>query len=163
MTPEEITALFAEAANKFSPIAGAPTDDDLTALRKTLYPLLLSIPYDEDGTHNLIGLIEPPASYIATWGEAFPVPARPPAYDPAIAADARKLSEAWKRLEEAKLEVERLRSRVRELEGELARRIDAERTLRATVARLLSPSDDDGNGEVHVERDGHDDDDDEDK
>ena len=88
MTPEEITALFAEAANKFSPIAGAPTDDDLTALRETLYPLLLSIPYDEDGRHNLIGLIEPPSSYIATWGEAFPVPARPPAYDPAIAADA---------------------------------------------------------------------------
>ena len=88
MTPEEITALFADAAAKFSPFAGAPTDDDLTALRETLYPLLLSIPYDKDGTHNLIGLIEPPSSYIATCGKAFPVPARPPAYDPAIAADA---------------------------------------------------------------------------
>ena len=88
MTPEEITALFADAVNKFTPIVGVPTDDNLTALRKILYPLLLSIPYDKDRVHNLIGLIEPTASYTTTWGAAFPIPARPPAYDPTIAADA---------------------------------------------------------------------------
>lgn len=90
MTPEEITTLFATAAASFQPIAGQPTDDDLTALREVLYPLLLDIPYDEDGAHprhNLIGLVEPTASYTATWGEAFPIPPRPPAY-PAIANDA---------------------------------------------------------------------------
>ncbi len=84
MTPEEITALFATAAASFTPIGGQPTDDDLTALRDVLYPLLLDIPYDDQqgGTHNLIGLIEPTASYTATWGAAFPIPERPPAYPP---------------------------------------------------------------------------------
>ena len=77
MTPEEITALFAMAASAFQPIVGQPSDDDFTALREVLYPLLLDIPYDEDGSHNLIGLIEPRASYTATWGIPFPIPAQP--------------------------------------------------------------------------------------
>jgi hypothetical protein len=81
MTPEEITALFATAASAFQPIVSQPSDNDLTALCDVLYPLLLDIPYDEDGTHNLIGLIKPRASYTATWG------ARPLAY-PAIADNA---------------------------------------------------------------------------
>ena len=46
--PEEITALFA---------SGHPTDNNLTVLCNVLHPLLLDIPYNEDGTHNLIGLI----------------------------------------------------------------------------------------------------------
>ena len=88
MTPEEITALFATAAASLTPIAGQPTDDDLTRLRDVLYPLLLDIPYDKtEGGHNLIGLIEPTASYTERWGAPFPIPARPPAY-PAIADDA---------------------------------------------------------------------------
>lgn len=88
MTPEEITSLFATAANTFQPIVGQPTDDDLTALRDILYPLLLDIPFDEriDG-HNLVGLIEPSAAYAARWGGPFPRPVRPPAY-PALADDA---------------------------------------------------------------------------
>ena len=87
MMPEEITALFTTAASTFTPISGQPTDDDLTALREILYPLLLSIPYDEDGDHNLIGLIENPDTYAETWGAPFPIPARPPAY-PMVADDA---------------------------------------------------------------------------
>ena len=47
MTPEEITAIFATAAAAFQPIVGQPSDDDLTALRDILYPLLLDIPYTE--------------------------------------------------------------------------------------------------------------------
>ena len=94
MTPEEITAIFADAATHFTPINGNPTDDDLTALRELLTPLLLAIPYDMDGDHNLIGLIEPTTAYIATWGEAFPPPMRPPAYDPNIAADATPVIKA---------------------------------------------------------------------
>ena len=91
MTPEEITALFTAASANFTPIAGNPSDDDLTDMREILMPLLLSIPYDETGPdprHNLIGLIESTATYINDWGEAFPIPDRPASYDPAIAADA---------------------------------------------------------------------------
>ncbi len=76
MTPEEITTLFAT----FQTIIGQPTDDDLTAIRDILYPLLLDIPYDEAGTHNLIGLIEPTTTYTDTWGGAFPIPQWPPTY-----------------------------------------------------------------------------------
>ena len=97
MTPEEITSLFATAATTFQHIAGQPSDDDLTVLRDVLYPLLLDIPYDEDGTHNLIGLIEPTASYVATWGTPFPPPVRPPAYpiiDDAATAVVRARQEA---------------------------------------------------------------------
>eukprot|EP00804_Cyclotella_cryptica_P026164 CCRYP_009758-RA/>CCRYP_009758-RA protein AED:0.37 eAED:0.37 QI:0/-1/0/1/-1/1/1/685/212 len=64
---EEITTAFATVATTFQPISGQPSDDDLTEACDVLYPLLLDIPHDEDGTHNLIGLIEPTASYTATW------------------------------------------------------------------------------------------------
>jgi len=87
MTPEEITNLFATVATTIQPISGQPNDDDLTALREVLYPLLLKIPYDEDGAHNLIGIVEPTGSYTTTWGAAFPILLRPPAY-PAIADNA---------------------------------------------------------------------------
>jgi hypothetical protein len=83
MTPEEIITTFTTAAAAFQPIVGQPTDDDLTLLRDMLYPLLLQIPYDEAGTHNLIGILEPDATYTATWHNPFPIPNRPPTY-PAI-------------------------------------------------------------------------------
>jgi hypothetical protein len=102
MSPEEITSSFAVAAASFQPIVGQPTDDDLTALREVLYPLLLEIPYDEPGSHNLIGLIEPTTSYAATWGAAFPVPARPPTY-PVIANDATPVVRARAEAEHAVL------------------------------------------------------------
>ena len=66
MMPEEITTAFATAVAGFQPILGQPTDDDLTLLRKTLYPLLLEIPYNETpppGVLNLIGLLEPTPTY----------------------------------------------------------------------------------------------------
>ena len=94
MTPEEMTTLFATAAMTFH--------DDLTALRDVLYPLLLDIPYDMDGTHNLIGLIEPTASYTATWGNPFPIPPRPPAY-PAIADDASAVIRARREAKQRRL------------------------------------------------------------
>ena len=81
MTPEEINALFATAAMTFPPFAGQLADDDLTALS-----LLLNIPFDMDGAHNLIGIIKPTASYTATWSTPFPIPPCPPAYH-AIADD----------------------------------------------------------------------------
>jgi hypothetical protein len=80
MTPEEITTLFATAAASFQPVIGQPTDNNLTVIHEILYPLLLDIPYDEAGAHNLIGIIEPTASYTATWGNPFPIPPRLPTY-----------------------------------------------------------------------------------
>ena len=74
MSPEEIMAIFSPVAATFSPIKVQPTDDDLTALCEVLHPLLLGIPYNEDGTHNLSSLVEPPAAYAATWGTLFPIP-----------------------------------------------------------------------------------------
>ena len=107
MTPEEITAIFATAAAAFQPIVGQPSDDDLTALRDILYPLLLDIPYTEYAVndplltaHNLVGLIEPVATYTARWGEAFPTPTRPPPY-PAIPDDATAVVRARREAEHA--------------------------------------------------------------
>jgi hypothetical protein len=86
MMPKENTMSFATATASFQPISSQPTDDNLTALWEILYPLLLEIPYDELGTHNLIGIIKATASYMATWGAAFPIPVCPPTY-PIIAND----------------------------------------------------------------------------
>ena len=101
MTPEEITAVFATAATTYPPITGQPTDDDLTAMKDILYPLLLDIPYN-DPDNNLIGIIEPLAAYIATWGQPFPIPAQPPAY-PAIADNATAVVRARSEAEHALL------------------------------------------------------------
>eukprot|EP00804_Cyclotella_cryptica_P019076 CCRYP_014477-RA/>CCRYP_014477-RA protein AED:0.46 eAED:0.46 QI:0/-1/0/1/-1/1/1/0/220 len=96
MTPEEITTVFATAAMTFQPILGQPRGDNLTVC-DILYPLLLNILYDEDNTHNLIGLIEPATLYTATWGTQIPPPPRPPAYpiiDDAATAVVRARQEA---------------------------------------------------------------------
>jgi hypothetical protein len=48
MTPDAITRLFKEAS-----LEGKPTDDDLLAIRETLLPLLMVIPYDQlKGIHS---------------------------------------------------------------------------------------------------------------
>ncbi len=70
------------------------------ALRDIIYPLLLDIPYTEYAandpaltTHNLLGLIKPITTYMARWGEAFPIPTCLPAY-PAIPDNAMVLVQA---------------------------------------------------------------------
>lgn len=57
------------------------------ALRDILYPILLNIPYTKYAVndtaltaHILVGLIEPVATFMAQWGEAFLIPTRPPSY-----------------------------------------------------------------------------------
>ena len=77
MTPEEIALVFADATAKAMPIDGNPSDDDLTAMREVLIPILLSIPYDADGTHNLVGLIQPTATYTRIGAQPSPVPLGP--------------------------------------------------------------------------------------
>ena len=46
MTPDAITRLFKDAYDTFPPLEGKPTDDNLLAIRETLLPLLMVIPYD---------------------------------------------------------------------------------------------------------------------
>ena len=56
MKPDTITALLTEAAAAVTPIVGNPTDDDLTAIRKILTPLLLGVPYDTAGCFSCKGV-----------------------------------------------------------------------------------------------------------
>ena len=82
-------AKFAHSLDNFEPIFGQPSDSDLTRLREAIPPLLLQIPYNKTGAvHNLIGLIQPEAAYVARYGEAFPEPTRVGAYDKTIDDDA---------------------------------------------------------------------------
>ena len=46
MKPNAITLLFREACKAFPPFKGKPTDNDLTAIRETLLPILMEIPCD---------------------------------------------------------------------------------------------------------------------
>ena len=70
MTPDEIATIFADTTATFSPISGEPTNDDLTAIRKVLLPILHNINYDMTGPI----IIKGPTAYAATWGQAFPRP-----------------------------------------------------------------------------------------
>ena len=73
MTPEDIVEKFAHSLDNFEPINGQLSDTHLTRLREAVSPILLQIPYDKMGAvHNLIGLIQPEAAYIARYSEAFP-------------------------------------------------------------------------------------------
>ena len=100
MSPEELLTLLKEAADAFAVPEGKPTDDDITRIYKVLYPLLLSIPYDQEaGRHNLRGLITPKADYIKKYGVSFRRPPRPATYSAAINATT---SDAARRMEEAK-------------------------------------------------------------
>jgi hypothetical protein len=95
MTPDDITTLFAAADEAFPAIVGQPEDHQLHALVELLTPLLLEIPYDsEKGTHNLVGLIQKEADYVAECGTEFVRPIRLAAYDPGIAKDANNLVRA---------------------------------------------------------------------
>ena len=88
MKPEEIVAKFAHSLDQFEPIAGQPSDSDLTRTREVVAPLLLQILNDETGVvHNLIGLIWPEAAYITRCGVALPEPTRVGVYDPSINND----------------------------------------------------------------------------
>ena len=70
MTPNTITRLFKEAYNTFAPLEGnKPTDDDLLAIRETLLPLLVVIPYDQlKGIHSLTAILTEAVKYEADHG-----------------------------------------------------------------------------------------------
>ena len=89
MTPEEIVAKFAHSLEQIDPIAGQPSDSDLTRIREVVAPLPLQILYDKKGAvHNLIGLIWLEAAYITRYSAAFPETAMVGAYDPSIDENA---------------------------------------------------------------------------
>jgi hypothetical protein len=90
MTPDAITLLFREAREAFPPFKGKPTDNVLTAIRKTLLPILMEIPYDQlGGVHSLMAILTDPLRYAADHGSAtFKRPACLPLYDKNIADNA---------------------------------------------------------------------------
>ena len=90
MTPEAITLLLKEATENFTVIDGKPLDEDILAIRKTLLPLLMEIPFDlVGGIHSLTGLITETAAYEADHGNtAFVRPTRLPLYDATIPDNA---------------------------------------------------------------------------
>jgi hypothetical protein len=90
MTPNAIMLLFMEAHEAFPPFKGKPTDDDLTAIRETLLPILMEIRYDQlGGVHSLTAILTDPMRYAANHGgAAFKRLARLPLYDKNIADNA---------------------------------------------------------------------------
>ena len=76
MTPEDVALLFADASAKFDAIVGQPTVGNLHELFEVVYPILLDIPYDASNgaKHNLVGLIDDDAEYLAEYGSAFKRP-----------------------------------------------------------------------------------------
>jgi hypothetical protein len=90
MTPDAITHLFKEAYDTFPPLKGKPTKNDLLAIRRTLLPLLMVIPYDQlGGIHSLVAILTEAAKYKADHGNKKIVrPQRLPLYDDTIADDA---------------------------------------------------------------------------
>ncbi len=90
MTPKSITLLLKESTEAFTVIKGKPSDDDILAIRETLLPLLMDIPFDlVGGIHSLTGLITETAVYEADHGNtAFVRPTRLPLYNATIPDDA---------------------------------------------------------------------------
>ena len=89
MTPKDIVAKFADALEKFQPINGQASDNDLTRIREVVALLLFQIPYEETGgTHNIIGLIRTVAAYTTHYDAEFAKPTCVGAYDATIDANA---------------------------------------------------------------------------
>ncbi len=90
MNADTITRLFKEAYDTFPPLEGKPTNNDLLAIRETLLPLLMVIPYDQLlGVYSLTAILAEAAKYEANHGGAkFIRPSRLPLYDKNIADDA---------------------------------------------------------------------------
>jgi hypothetical protein len=89
MTPNAITCLFKEAYDAFPPLEGKPSNDDLLAIRETLLPLLMVIPYDQlNRVHSLTAILTKAVKYEANHGIKFVRPACIPLYDKMIANNA---------------------------------------------------------------------------
>ena len=91
MKPEDVPILFAELASTFEPISGQPSDSDLVKITEVFSETLYQIPYDDEkGIHNLVGIIQDKASYLADYKALFPVQKKPGIYDITIKKRAKK-------------------------------------------------------------------------
>jgi hypothetical protein len=89
MNADAITRLFKEAYDTFPPVEEKPTHDDLLAIRETLLPLLMAIPYDQLlGVHSLMAILAEAAKYEANHGGTNVRPSCLPLYDKNITNDA---------------------------------------------------------------------------
>jgi hypothetical protein len=90
MNADAITHLFKEAYDTFPPFKGKPTYDNLLAIRETLPPLLMVIPYDQlQGVHSLMAILVEAAKYKADLGSSkFIRPSCLPLYNRNIANNA---------------------------------------------------------------------------
>jgi hypothetical protein len=90
MNADAITRLFKEAYDIFPPLKRKPTNNDLLAIRETLLPLLMVIPYDQLlGVHSLTAILAEAAKYEADHGGAkFVRPSHLPFYKKNIANNA---------------------------------------------------------------------------
>jgi hypothetical protein len=89
MTPNAITPLFKEAHDAFPPLKGKPSGNNLLAIRETLLPLLMVIPYDQlNGVHSLIAILTNEVKYKADHGAKLVRPARLPLFDKMITDNA---------------------------------------------------------------------------
>ena len=90
MTPKEIHTLFAEAFEIFEPVYGQPTDANLQLICEAIAPILLSIPYNENGgKENIFGPIMADDKYTALYGHSFIHPKRLAVYDASINTDTK--------------------------------------------------------------------------
>jgi hypothetical protein len=90
MTPDAVTRLFKEAYDTFPPLKGKPTNNNLLAIRRTMLPLLMVIPYDQLGRiHSLVAILTETTKYKVDRGnKKFFRPQRLPLYDDTIADNA---------------------------------------------------------------------------
>jgi hypothetical protein len=66
MMPNVITRLFEEAHDSFPPLEGKPIYNNLLAIRETVLPLLVVIPYNQlNGVHSLTAVLTEAAKYKA--------------------------------------------------------------------------------------------------
>ncbi len=78
-----------------TPIISNLTDNEPSAIYEILMPLLLGVPYDTTGPHNLVSLIMPKAAYHLAYSVSFKYPACPELYGSNIANDATPIVWAW--------------------------------------------------------------------
>jgi hypothetical protein len=90
MIADEITHLFKEAYDTFTPLEGKPTNNNLLTIRETLLPLHMFIPYDQlKGVHSLMAIPTEAAKYKADHGASkFIKPSRLLLYNRNIANNA---------------------------------------------------------------------------
>ena len=104
MSPEEISTLFKVAQEYFEVENGQSTDAYLVKIKAVITSILLLYPYDEEnGNHNLVGLIWSTRKYKATHqgNLAFNIPTRSAIYDMTITDNdkpsvVRKKEITWK-------------------------------------------------------------------